>query len=46
MNKDKIERFDSVFFKNLNQEEKEKYFINYIRKTLGIMEKGGDRHGN
>lgn len=40
MNKEKIERFDVNFFNSLNQKDKEKYFIKYIRKTLGIMEKG------
>lgn len=46
MNKVNIERFDVNFFNKLNQKYKEEYFIKYIRKTLGIMEKGGDRNGN
>lgn len=46
MNKDNIERFDVKFFNKLNQKDKEEYFIEYIKKTLGIMEKGGDRSVN
>ena len=46
MNKDKIDRFDSEYFKRLSKKDKEKYFLNYVKKTLGIMERGGDRYGN
>lgn len=46
MNKDKIERFDTEYFKKLNKKDKEQYFLQYIRKTLGIMERGGDRNVN
>lgn len=41
MNKDKIERFDVNFFKKINGKEKEEYYINYVKKALSIMEKGG-----
>lgn len=46
MNKDKIERFDTAYFNKLSKEDKEEYFLQYIRKTLGIMERGGNRNGN
>lgn len=46
MNKDKIERFDTEYFKKLNKKNKEQYFLQYIRKTLGIMERGGNRNGS
>ncbi len=47
MNKDKIDRFDTDFFKRLKtQKEKEKYFLNYVRKTLGIMERGERKNVN
>lgn len=39
MNNEKIERFDVNYFNKLGKEEKEKYFINFIRKTLDIMDK-------
>lgn len=46
MNKGNIERFDVNFFNKLDQKDKEEYFVEYIRKTLGIMEKGGDINAN
>lgn len=46
MNNEKIERFDVNYFNKLSKEEKEKYFINFIRKTLGIMDKKEDSHVN
>ncbi len=46
MNKDNIERFDTVFFNKLNQKDKEKYYLSYIKKSLKIMEKGGSRNAN
>lgn len=46
MNKEKIERFDTEYFEKLNKKDKEEYFLQYIRKTLGIMERGGERNDN
>lgn len=46
MNKDKIERFDVNYFNKLNKKDKEEYFLQYIKKTLGIMERGGDKNAN
>lgn len=43
----KIDRFDREYFKKLKtQEERDKYFVNYILKTSAIMEKGGTPHDN
>lgn len=39
MNLDKIDRFDTDYFRSLNEKDKETYFISYIRKTLDKMER-------
>lgn len=46
MNKEKIERFDTEYFKKLNEEDKEKYFLQYIKKAFRIIYRGGDRNVN
>lgn len=46
MNNDKIERFDTEYFKKLNKKDKEQYFLQYIRKALNTMVKGGDINAN
>lgn len=42
----KVERFNVNYFNKLNKSEKEKYFTNFIRKTLGIMDKKEDSNVN
>lgn len=42
MNFDKLDKFDSEYFKSLNQEDKEKYFITFVRKTLDMIDKKGE----
>lgn len=39
MNLEKIDRFDTDYFKSLNEIDKEKYFISYIRKTLDKLDR-------
>lgn len=46
MNSEKVKKFDVNYFNKLNKEEKEKYFINFIRETLDIMDKKEDTHVN
>lgn len=41
MNHEKINRFDVDYFKSLNKKDKEKYYIDFVKKTLNKMEKGG-----
>lgn len=42
-----IERFSRGYFNNLKtMKEKEEYFIKFIQKSLGIMEKGGNPYGD
>lgn len=37
-----IDRFDSEYFRNLkSNKEKEDYFIKFIQKSFGIIERGG-----
>lgn len=42
MNFDKLDRFDTDYFKTLSKEDREKYYISFVKKALDKMEKGGN----
>ena len=50
MNFEHLDRFDIDYFRSLDEINKEKYFIYFVRKTLDIIErkerKGENINGN